>query len=213
MRELEFLPSWYPQVRRRKRLVVLQIYMTVALVATLAVSTALSRRSVQAAEQALAQVEAKLTESRSELKALDELLALDTELVYRQEVLAKVGPHVDAARMIATLDEVMPADMAVLDLSFETEQPQPQAPVTSLAGARAAQKSAQAPPPPKRVRVKLIGVAPTDVDIASFLTKLTAKPVFDSISMTRSKERPENGHVMREFEVTFGMELQDGVGG
>jgi hypothetical protein len=210
VRELEFLPDWYPQVRRRKRLVVLQIYMTVALAAALAVSTMLSRRSVHAAAQTLAQVEAKLSDSRSELKALDELLALDAELVYRQEVLAKVGPHVDAARLIASLDEVMPPDMAVLDLSFETEQPQP-APVTSLAGARAAQKNTQ--PPPKRVRVKLIGVAPTDVDIASFLTKLTAKPVFDSISMTRSKERPENGHVMREFEVTFGMELQDGVGG
>ena len=211
MRELEFLPDWYPQVRRRKRMVVLQIYMTVALAAVLAVSTAVSRRRVHAAAQTLAHVDAKLTESRSELKALDELLALDAELVYRQEVLAKVGPHVDAARLIATLDEVMPADMAVLDLSFETEQPPQQVTSTSLAGARAAQKNAQAPP--RRVRVKLIGVAPTDVDIASFLTQLTAKPVFDSISMTRSKERPENGHVMREFEVTFGMELQDAVGG
>ena len=30
MRELEFLPAWYPQLRERKRLVRLQAYMTVA---------------------------------------------------------------------------------------------------------------------------------------------------------------------------------------
>jgi hypothetical protein len=211
VRELEFLPDWYPQVRRRKRLVILQAWGTLALCVALVTWTVLARRDVAAAERTLGLVDARLADSRSELKALDELLVLDTQLGYQQEVLAQVGPHVDAARLMATLDEVMPADMAVLDLSFETEQPVQQATVTSLAGARAVQKSSAAPP--RRVRVKLIGVAPTDVDIASFLTKLTAKPVFDRISMTRSKERPESGHVMREFEVTFGMELQDLIGG
>src|SRR5688572_2741657 len=186
------------------------MWMTLTLAIGLATWIALAQRNVSAAERTLAHVDAKLVESRSELKALDELLILDTQLGYQQEVLARVGPHVDAARLIATLDEVMPADMAVLDLSFEAEQPHQQATVSSFAGARAVQQQTQAPP--RRVRVKLIGVAPTDVDIASFLTKLTAKPVFDNISMTRSKERPESGHVMREFEVTFGMDLQDGVG-
>ena len=210
MRELEVLPAWYAQVRRRRRLVILQMWMSVTIAMGLASWLALSQRNVASAELTLQQVDARLSDSRSELKALDELLLLDTQLGQQQEVLARVGPHVDAARLIATLDEVMPPDMAVLDLSFETERPNQPASVSSLAGARAVQQNTIAPP--RRVRVKLIGVAPTDVDIAHFLTGLTAKPVFDSISMTRSRERPEKGHVMREFEVTFGMHLQDLVG-
>jgi hypothetical protein len=210
VRELEFLPSWYPQVRRRKRLAILLAWMTLTIAVGLATWMVLARQNVSTAEQTLQQVDTRLVESRSELKALDELLLLDTQLGQQQEVLARVGPHVDAARLIATLDEVMPPDMAVLDLSFETERPAQQTSVSSLAGARAVQQTTLAPP--RRVRVKLIGVAPTDVDIAHFLTGLTAKPVFDSIAMTRSRERPASGHVMREFEVTFGMVLQDLVG-
>ena len=33
MRELEFLPQWYPQIRRRRRLVHLQAWLTLVLIA------------------------------------------------------------------------------------------------------------------------------------------------------------------------------------
>ena len=36
MRELEFLPAWYPQTRRRKRQVLLQAWVTVGSVIALA---------------------------------------------------------------------------------------------------------------------------------------------------------------------------------
>jgi hypothetical protein len=64
----------------------------------------------------------------------------------------------------------------------------------------------------RRVKMRMQGVAPTDSDLASFLAKLTAKPFFSAVAVTYSRPRSEDGHVMREFEVTFVLDL-GGLGG
>jgi hypothetical protein len=62
------------------------------------------------------------------------------------------------------------------------------------------------------MKVKMIGVAPTDVDVMNFLTRLGDVPFFEQVYMTYAKDRPENGHVMREFEVTFCLNLNSARG-
>jgi hypothetical protein len=64
----------------------------------------------------------------------------------------------------------------------------------------------------RRLNVRVTGVAPTDVEVADFLTKLTGKPFFEDVRMTGSKPRMESGHMMREFEVYFSMNLNDVTG-
>ena len=49
MRELEFLPDWYPRLRKRKSMVGVQGYATVILVTGLCTWGWLSGRNIQAA--------------------------------------------------------------------------------------------------------------------------------------------------------------------
>ncbi len=206
MRELEFLPDWYPQIRRRRRVVILQAYVTLIVVAGLGLWWTLASRNVRDAQRELVDIDTQLTQSRSELRELDELLVLDKKLGYQAQVLSKVGAHVEAARLVATLDSVMPKTMALLELSLLTEETQP----ASMAAARTAQEKDR--PLERRLKVKLAGVAPTDVEVADFLTKLTGKPFLEDVAMTRSKPRLEDGHMMREFEVFFSMDLNEVMG-
>jgi Fimbrial assembly protein (PilN) len=201
MREVEFLPTWYPQVRLRRRIVLLQAWMVLVVIAGLALWTTLAQRNVHQAQATLLRVDAQLAHSRNELKTLEELMTLGKKLGEQAQVLAKVGSHVEAARLLATLDEVMPKSTALLELSFLTEE---KAPLT-LAAARAAQEKDRSVE--RKVNVKITGVAPTDVEVAEFLTRLTGKPFFEDVRMTGSKPRLDNGHVMREFEVSFSMNL------
>ena len=55
--------------------------------------------------------------------------------------------------------------------------------------------------------MRLVGVAPSDVDLANFLTGLTGVPFFDNVAMTYSKDKAQEGHLLREFEVTFSLNL------
>ena len=206
MRELEFLPDWYPQIRSRRRVVVIQAWTSLAIVLGLGVWWTVSSRNVRAAESTLASLDAQLVASRGEVKTLEELVTLQKKLGAQAQVLAKVGTHVESARLLATLDEVMPKTMALLELSFQTEELKP----ASLADTRVAQEKDRKLD--RRLNVKLAGVAPTDVEVADFLTKLTAKAFFEDVRMTRSKPRLDNGRLMREFEVYFSMNLNDPAG-
>jgi Tfp pilus assembly protein PilN len=207
VREVEFLPAWYPQVRRRRRFVILQAWMTLVVLGGLGTWLTFASRNVREYEARLARVDRELTASRSELKVIEELMTLRKDLVQKSQVLAKVGSHAEAARLLATLDEAMPKSTALLELSLITEETHTT--VTS-SGARA--NVPKEPVMDRRLNVKLTGVAPTDVEVASFLDKLTGKPFLDDVRMTGSKPRLDNGRVMREFEVYFSMNLNDPAG-
>ena len=207
MREVEFLPAWYPQVRRRRRFVMLQAWMTLVVLGGLGTYLTFAGRNVREYEARLARVDRELTASRSELKVIEELMTLRKDLVQKSQVLAKVGSHAEAARLLATLDEAMPKSTALLELSLITEETQTTA---TSGGARATVQ--KEPVMDRRLNVKLTGVAPTDVEVASFLDKLTGKPFLDDVRMTGSKPRLDNGRVMREFEVYFSMNLNDPAG-
>jgi hypothetical protein len=56
-------------------------------------------------------------------------------------------------------------------------------------------------------------VAPTDMDLAEFLARLTSKPFFRNVELLISHEKTDRGHVMREFEVAFVMDLNPTAAG
>ena len=99
----------------------------------------------------------------------------------------------------------MPRDMALVNLMLETEDPAPR-PTGGSISARA-QKNAKNLPTDPKIRLRLNGVAPTDLDLAEFLAKLTGKPFFKQVDLIRAQDKLESGHVMREFEVSFVLDL------
>ena len=206
MRELEFLPDWYPQLRRRRRVVALMAWVTVGLLASMGSWVAVTQQKIHTRQTRLVQLDGELQRSREELKDLDNLVTFEKKLKERAQVLNKVGFHVEAARLLATLDEVMPKSASLLEVSFLTEEKQP----VTLVAAKAAQERDRVTD--RRLNVRVSGVAPTDVEVADFLTKLTGKPFFEDVRMTGSKPRMESGHMMREFEVYFSMNLNDVIG-
>ena len=206
MRELEFLPDWYPQLRRRRRVVALMAWVTVGLLAGMGSWVAVTQQKIHTRQTRLVQLDGELQRSREELKDLDNLVTFEKKLKERAQVLNKVGFHVEAARLLATLDEVMPKSASLLEVSFLTEEKQP----VTLVAAKAAQERDRVTD--RRLNVRVSGVAPTDVEVADFLTKLTGKPFFEDVRMTGSKPRMESGHMMREFEVYLSMNLNDVIG-
>ena len=206
MHELEFLPAWYPQVRRGRRVVMLLAWMTILLLGAFGSWATVTQRAIHSDQARLADLDRELSRSRGEVKELEELMRLNKKLGEQAQVLSKVGSHAEAARLLATLDEVMPKNTSLLELSLLTEEQQP----VTLAGVRAAQEKDRSVD--RRLNVKVTGVAPTDVEVADFLTKLTGKAFFEDVRMTGSKPRIENGHIMREFEVNFTMNLNDTAG-
>ena len=58
--------------------------------------------------------------------------------------------------------------------------------------------------------VHLTGVTPSDADWATVLAKLGDVPFFQNVQLEDAHEKTDQGHVMREFEVSFLVDLDNG---
>ena len=208
MRELEFLPDWYPRLRRRTRVVLLQSWMTAAIVVGLALWLTLAKRNVRGAEVALGAFEIQVLQAETEKRQLEEQLQMKRQLEQREQVVASLGFPVEMSRLIRTLDSVMPREMSLKDITCTTEETVVQPPDgPAAAQARGPYDAPATPLTDRRLKVRIVGVTPDDVDLANFLTGLTNYPFFEQISLVRADGTVDGGHAMREFEVTFSMSL------
>ncbi len=208
MRELEFLPEWYPRLRRRKRLVVLQTYMAIVLAVGLGGWLLLCGRNIRAKEASVAKLRVELLGTDLRLKKLDDLLVLRKQMQAQDHVIRELGLHVEVTRMLNAIEAAMPNEMSLLGMTFDIEESAKSA-ISSLARGRQSSDTPAAALD-RRLRVRLTGVAPTDVDLASFLGRLGSYPFLDQIAMTYAREKSDSGHIMREFEVGFSLNLNGG---
>jgi hypothetical protein len=201
MRELEFLPAWYPQTRRRRRLVVIQAWLTVATGCALALWVALSHRNIMHAELSLVDLQEQLNQSQVQLRQMNELKAQRDQLLKQQLILSKLGLQVEPSRILRMLETLMPRDMALLHIQLEAEEhSDPAALQTRLMPAGDL-------PIDRHLHVRIQGVAPNDSDVSNFTTQLIAVPFFEDVAISYARERSDNGRVLREFEVTFAINL------
>jgi len=207
MHELEFLPEWYPQSRRRKRIVLLQGYMTLLLAAGLGVWQLLAQRNTQTAAAALVGIDSQISQTHQEMHQLEEQVALKGQLLVQQQIVQKLGLPVEMSRLLYALDQQLPKEMSLTNISFDTQEQ-----LKVVGTLTAAHFATQGDNIDRRLHVRLDGIAPSDDDVANFLTGLSRVPFFDDVAMSYSRDHAGNGRVMREFEVTFSVNLNAQVG-
>ena len=202
MRELEFLPGWYPQTRRRKRTIAIEGYIVAALILALGGWVAFAQRGVRTRELALDALQQQLGTAYSNEEILKQQLALRQQLSEREELIASLGYPVELTRLLQTLDSVMPKAMTMLELDCQTREVA--RPVSTVA---AIFKPNERKPVDRRLDIKLRGVTPDDGDIGTLLSQLQKRQFFEQVNVTSIQNRIDDGHRMREFEVTFSMNL------
>lgn len=203
MRELEFLPDWYPRVRRRRKRLARQAWCASIFVVALAVWQIVANRATRHNEQILVDLRGRLDGAAVELQKETQLEVLKAEINRKLAINAKVGTPVETTRLLRATERCMPESMTLTSFSAELEERRG-AGTGKLAAARAAQKDEVVE---RRLRVTVVGVAPTDAELAEFLRKLSDVPVFEQVTMTYARPREDDKYVMRESEVTFSVDL------
>jgi Tfp pilus assembly protein PilN len=199
MRENEFLPAWYPQTRRRRRLVHLQGWLTLALVAGMGAHLVLADRNIRMAEASVGALQTQLTETDAKLAEMDKLDVMRRQLRQQQQVVTRLGAYVEVCKLVDTFDAIMPKQMSLTGMNIDNEE---RVDTSAVQAARGGEPAVD-----RRLKVRIQGVCPTDVDLANFMTELAAVPFFDQVNITYAREKSEHNHVMREFEVSFSLNL------
>jgi len=149
---------------------------------------------------ALMHVNQQLDRTNHDLQRLGEVEYLTNQLQQQDNIVRRLGTHVPVARLIDVLADAMPPEMALLELQFSTQE-------------KAMSDAARRAPSDEPARVdhvlsmRIVGVAPTDLDLSTFIGNMERIPYFSDGQLANSQGRFESGHVMREFDVTFTMDL------
>jgi hypothetical protein len=200
MRELEFLPAWYPRLRRKRRVLLVEAWLAVTIVAGLGLWLILSAHNVIARETLLTVREKQLTQSNYELQKLAELESLKRQMSDQATLMTRLGPNVPMGRLMDTLEQALPKGMALLDVTVDFEKGMRQA---------AAPRGAVAQSDPM-YQVSIHGVSPSDAELGEFMTGLAkAIPHWVGGSMSETDVR-QAGHQMRDFTFSFSIRLSDG---
>ncbi|MDP9175448.1 MAG: hypothetical protein M3O30_16520 [Planctomycetota bacterium] len=203
MRELEFLPAWYPTLRRKRRLVVVELWCCAAVFAFLGTWMIRADHQLHVKAHDLNVKYTRLNETKTVLREIGELESVKRQLSQQAEVVARLGPYISTSKIIDVLDQTMPADMALLDLHIDSETRQRDVSALTLA-------SGGVSPLSRRLVVRMHGVVPSDVDLGDFVARLSSVPHFSDAAPLYSKDRVESGHLMREFEVDCAISLNEG---
>ena len=189
--EVEFLPPWYPRLRRLRRRLAVQALLSAAVVAGLALRFAHTRQRIGREEASLAELVRQRERHRQE-----------------DAVLAKLGRHVEPSRLMAAIDAAAPPGVALAELNIESDP----GPLDFFSPAYLA---ALRPPPGeggRRVRVHLRATAPSAVEAANFVAALSKQPSFRDVTMTDARGRfaddgTSGASEVSEFRVAFWLDL------
>ena len=204
MRELEFLPEWYPLTRQRRRIVILQGWLILTLTAGMAAYLGLAERNIKTDSESRVTLQAQLEQTNAQLAEMDKLDVMRKQLQQQEQVVSRLGFYVYASKAIETLDALMPKQMSLTGVQLDNEERIDNSAVQQAKGTGEAAVD-------RRLKVRMQGVCPTDVDLSIFLNQLATVPFFEQVSVTYAREKSDNNHVMREFEVSFSLSL-NGVG-
>jgi Tfp pilus assembly protein PilN len=204
MHDLEFLPDWYPLTRQRRRMVVLQAWLIMVLGAGMATYLAASDRNIRSDTDTRASLQAQLEQTNTQLAEMDKLDVMRQQLRQQERIVSRLGFYVEACRAMDALDSLMPKQMSLTQLTLDNEE---RVDPSAIQQARGADATVE-----RRLKIRVQGVCPTDVDLANFMNQLGEVRFFDQVNVTYAKEKSDNGHVMREFEVTFCLNLNTAGG-
>jgi Tfp pilus assembly protein PilN len=220
--ELSFLPEDYLERKARRRANILCGALSVVVMGTIGTAFWLSERSMRGLDTEVAEVKARYAQEAGQIEAVKRMHAKQRQIVQHAELAAALVEKVPRSNVLAEFTNSLPPGASLLEVTLESRVKAPQAaaaPTTAFdarvaqsTGAQAAAK--KAPEAPRYdVFVKLAGVAETDVQVATFISKLNGSSLLRDVNLvetnTFGKEKETRRRFMLEMMINPAAEVHD----
>ncbi|MFW6133272.1 MAG: PilN domain-containing protein [Planctomycetota bacterium] len=203
MMNVDFLPERIVQQRaRRSRQVRQGCLLGICLVALAALGFARQGQVRQA------RAERRVWTSRSEnvrqqVALRRKLERQQAELAMKEQIDRRLGIRISARDLLAELSRLLPESMCLTGLDIEAVRVADARNGRSAGRARPVRRPPEDAPTTASLRVVIRGLAPNDVDVANFIGRLSACPLFTSVRMGYTRTVQFRRREAREFEASF----------
>ena len=204
---MSFLPEDYldKRVARRTNVICISLFAVVMVGVVAAFFVTGRQRSEVRAQQA--EVNKLFEEAARRLEQLEELQAQKQQMVHKAKIASILVERVPRPLLIAEIVNHMPANLSLLEFGLKTDVRRAAPPRTAMerekknlkARAKAAEPRIEAPQ--TVVTIRMIGVAPPDVEVAQFITEMSNHPIFRDAILQYSEQTTVENREMRRFGV------------
>jgi len=212
VREIDFVPTWYVAVHKRRRLFKLQLWLTVVVILSLGTWIMVDAQRHDSSRDLLSVLQSRLALSEGRLRERATQQQLREQLQTQQRIEASLGLNVEASRVLSMLERVIPKVCTLNDIEIDTVETARQI----VGAARSAPIAAGAKAPvaqvDRRLRVQVRGVAPANADVAGILEGLSTTGVCEELKLNYTRETTKDGFVLRAFEIEFIVRLNTAGG-
>jgi hypothetical protein len=165
------------------------------------------RQSACRAQEQL--VNDRMVKARESIKQFEELQKRRKEMMKTALTTAELLEPVPRSILLASLTNNLPPGVSLLKLDFIQKEPKKAPPAPVKSKFQAAQASNKPPKPqPVVSREKLLethidmtGTAPSDLEVASFIERLSYSTLLSDVALVESKERKVEDTTFRQFKL------------
>ena len=204
-----FLPEDYLDRRlaRRSHAVFITLFAVVLVAAVGSFVVLLSQQ--RAARDAYDRVVRRIQVESEQLETIKKLESQREAMLRKAAVTATLMDPVQKSNVLAELINHMPLSVSLTDMELSTET------LTHQVVARSALQSArqrseaeaeQPAPPARQVSLKVIGLAPSDLDVSNFMVALQGHPLFEDIELLETRQQKIDDEEVREFQIKLALD-------
>ena len=202
-----FLPEDYLARRLARRSNIVCVALFVVALAALTFMIFMTTQQRNQARTVNQELNRQVEEKARQIDQLAELEKKTKEQKHKASLTSSLMDRIKKSNVMAELINHMPPALSLTTLEFETKKVKTNArPRTRMAAARRkAEQDAQDQPQivPDDVELKLVGLAPTDVDVSDYMHALSNHDLFEAIHLVKSGEKKVEDTQMRQFEITL----------
>jgi len=204
MNSIDFLPEHIRAQRVRRRRLIRGVNLLVLCAVGLAALGYTRHESIQQARAEVDALAGRSATMRAQLAQRAELERQLGEMHVIERIDAQLGTRVNALDVLAELSKLMPDSISLTTMNLETIDVRvPLDSAYAQAGARPVEAGRQTRTRTvKRVRLVIVGMAPTDVDVANFIGQLSASPLFEEVTMGYARNKTFRRREAREFQAS-----------
>jgi len=213
-----FMPEDYieKRVARRTNAICLSLF-AVVMVAVVGAFFVTDRQRSDVAELQ-AQVNLRYEDAARRLEQLDELQQRKQAMVRKAKVTSALVERIPRSVLLAELVNLMPASLSLIEFDMTVlRRPVRHATAMERARQRAtkkadADKEPEIKAPETEVGMVLIGLAPTDVQVAQFMSSLGRSDMFYDVNLQFSEEMKHDDQLVRKFRIELKLDQEVELG-
>jgi Tfp pilus assembly protein PilN len=209
---INLLPNDYMDRRVRRRANIICLIIGGAAVLGLSLAGVMAMVTMFSSAGMRAVVERQYGEASQQIRQLKDLEERKAGLVHKVELSTDLLERVPRSHLLARLTNYLPqmASLTALVLKLEdVEVATPQGAGDGGQDKASAKTDKNGKAKSDKIKVKMWtfrvdGLAPTDVEVAEYMSRLSADPIFRDVDLKYSEEFPyREGTTMRKFQMCF----------